>query len=210
DEETDDDEGVVHAGHDDARREPKVEPERQVDHDEQRGDRDGVSRAVPELFSGLGTDPFDAKRLVGNDIGAELFAEPLEQLIALRLELDLDAVIALVDLGGVARRFPGTLAAAFRRRANANARNARHLLFDLLEVGLHVVTRRNFVAAERELHLGGARLGRAAILVDRLAFSNEAERIADLIFVGLAETGDVLDANEIPAAAVLALPLDGV
>ena len=57
---------VVDAGDDDARREPQVEAEREVEHDEDDRDGDRVARAVAELLAGLGADPLDAERPVGD------------------------------------------------------------------------------------------------------------------------------------------------
>ena len=75
DEHADDDHRVVDARDDDARREPQVEAEREVEHDEHDRDRDRVARAVAELLAGLGADPLDAERGVGDGVGAELVAQ---------------------------------------------------------------------------------------------------------------------------------------
>ena len=58
--------------------------------------RDRVTRAVAELLAGLRTDPLDAERRGGDAVGAELGAQHVEELVALALELDLDAVVARV------------------------------------------------------------------------------------------------------------------
>ena len=71
----DDDHRVVDARDDDARREPQVEAEREVEHDEHDRDGDRVARAVAELLAGLGADPLDAERVVGHHVGAELASQ---------------------------------------------------------------------------------------------------------------------------------------
>ena len=84
---------------------------------------------------------------VGDRVGAELGAERAHELVALRLELDLDAVVARVHDLRVRRRL-----------AEVDAGDAADLRLDLLEVGIGVVAGRDLVAAEAELHLGRARV----------------------------------------------------
>src|SRR4029079_12992358 len=71
------------------------EAEGDVRQKKEERDAEALDGRVAELRARLGADPLHAERDLWHLVRAELPAEAVEELIALRLELDLDLVIAL-------------------------------------------------------------------------------------------------------------------
>ena len=131
----------------------------------------------------------------------ELVPQPLDELIALAEELDLDPVVARIEHLRVGRA-----------RAQRDARHAEDLVLDLLEVRIDVVARADLVAAGAELHLGRARVfGTLRRIGDgSLRVLREAEGAPERVLLLLGDRADVLHANEEVVRPVRVDDLDDV
>jgi hypothetical protein len=131
--------------------------------------------------------PTHSTRLLGDDARSQLGAEPVHELVPLRLELDLDAVVARVRDLRVRRAL-----------AEVHPGDAAELRLDLVQVRIGLVAGRDLVAAGAELHLGRARVRWTGDRVgDRsLRVLGEAERGAELRLRRLVDDADVLNADE--------------
>ena len=189
---------VVDEGDDAARREPEVEAERDVRHDEDDRDGDALHGAVAELRARPRPDPLGAQRVVGRASAPSARLSPSIELVALAHELDLDLVVARVlDQRVRCRRvearcpLPSPCARLIQR-----------------EIRRLAETRRDLVAARAELDLGrslrfGA-LGRATDWRRKQSARSTPVRVAS------DEGRDLVDADQVAMRVLGVVHLDDV
>ena len=166
DERAEDDERVVDAGEHDARREPQVEAEREVEHDEHDRDGDRVTRAVAQLLAGLRDRP---TRRGARDRGRGR----RRARCGARRGAGRPCSGAGSRRGGRAGSRPAGCSPATRSFTFGTVASC---CLSFSRSGFGVVADGELVAAGAELQLGGARVLRTASA--SLALDAETERLA--------------------------------